>query len=350
MALTLARVIIQIFLRPGKEKNIRPAWLSKIYNFVVAGKIHAEEEHPVSKKLFKIYTPALDFVLKRPKKVILTAILLILMIFPIYSQLGSEFMPTLNEGDILYMPTTLPGISIEEAKKWLQMQDKLIRTFPEVESVFGKIGRAETATDPAPLEMVETVIQLKEIKKWPSVYHKRWYSSWAPEGLKIFLRNHWPEMKPRTWEELIAALDNKVRFPGASNAWVMPIKTRIDMLTTGIRTPVGIKIYGPDLAIIQKIGEHIEGILPKVEGTRSVFSERVTGGYYLDFEIKRESIARYGLTVEDAETIIETAIGGENITMTIEGRERFPVNVRYPRELRHDLDQLHLVFFPTPIN
>ena len=349
MAVTLAPVLIQIFLRHGKERNIQPAWLSRIYNFIVVGKIHAEEEHPVSKKLFKIYTPALDFVLKRPKKVILAAILLILMIFPIYSQLGSEFMPTLNEGDILYMPTTLPGISIEEAKKWLQMQDKLIRTFPEVESVFGKIGRAETATDPAPLEMVETVIQLKEIKKWPSVYHKRWYSSWAPEGLKIFLRNHWPEMKPRTWEELIAALDNKVRFPGASNAWVMPIKTRIDMLTTGIRTPVGIKIYGPDLAIIQKIGEHIEGILPKVEGTRSVFSERVTGGYYLDFEIKRESIARYGLTVEDAETIIETAIGGENITMTIEGRERFPVNVRYPRELRHDLDQLRRVLVPTPI-
>lgn len=349
MAITLAPVLIQIFLRPAKEKKIGPPWFSKIYNFMVAGKIYSEEEHPISRFLFKVYTPVLDFVLKRHKTVLIVSGVLILSIFPIYSQLGSEFMPPLNEGDILYMPTTLPGISIESSKKWLQVQDKLIKTFPEVKTVFGKIGRARTPTDPAPLSMVETLIQLNPIKEWPAIYHERWYSSWLPRWLKFFVTPYWPEMKPRTWEELIAALDKKVRFPGAPNAWIMPIKTRIDMLTTGIRTPIGIKVFGPDLATIQKIGEHIEAILPQIEGTRSVFSERVTGGYYLDFKIRRESIARYGLTVEDAENIVETAIGGKNITTTIEGRERFPVNVRYPRELRSDLDQLKRVLVPTPL-
>lgn len=348
VAITLSPVLIQIFLRSTRERDSGSGWIARVYNFIVAGKIHKEEEHPISRSLFKIYTPVLNFVLERRKAVIALAALLMLTILPLYSQLGSEFMPPLNEGDILYMPTTLPGISIEEAKRWLQVQDKLIKTFPEVETVFGKIGRARTATDPAPLSMVETVIQLKPMKEWPKVPHERWHSS-MPRWLKFPFQLFWPEKKRRTWEELIQALDERVQLPGTTNAWIMPIKTRIDMLTTGIRTPVGIKIYGPDLKTIQGIGEHIEAVIPRVEGTRSVFSERVTGGYYLDFEIRRESIARYGLTVEDAEEIIETAIGGKNITTTIEGRERYPVNVRYPRELRDNLDQLRRVLVPTPM-
>jgi Cu(I)/Ag(I) efflux system membrane protein CusA/SilA len=301
-AVTLAPVLIQIFLKPTKERE--------------GGKIHAEHEHPISRILFRIYTPVLDFVLKKRKGVIIAAGLSILCIFPIYSQLGSEFMPPLNEGDILYMPTTLPGISIEEAKRWLQVQDKLIKTLPEVDTVFGKIGRARTPTDPAPLSMVETTIHLKHMKDWPKVYHARWYSEWAPGWLKFLLRPQWPEMKRRSWEELIQALDATVQLPGTTNAWIMPIKTRIDMLTTGIRTPIGIKIFGPDLEKIEKIGEHIEGILPQIKGTRSVYSERVAGGYYLDFEIRRESIARYGLTVADAETIVETAKPSKDANVT----------------------------------
>ncbi|MBI4209706.1 MAG: efflux RND transporter permease subunit [Deltaproteobacteria bacterium] len=348
LAITLAPALIQILLRPGKERELRPRWLSKIYNFVVAGKIHKEENHPVSKSLFRIYAPILNWILENRKTVIVIMALMILTIFPLYSRLGSEFMPPLNEGDLLYMPTTLPGISVEEAKKWLQIQDKLIKTFPEVNTVFGKIGQARTATDPAPFEMVETVVQLQPMRQWPKIDHERWYSSWMPDRLKFPFRWIWPEQKRRSWEELVQALNQTLQLPGTSNAWVMPIKTRIDMLTTGIRTPVGIKIFGPDLATIQKIGEHIEGVLPQVEGTRSVFSERVTGGYYLDFKLRRESIARYGLTIGDAEEIIETAIGGMEIATTIEGRERYTVNVRYPRELRSDLNQLRRVLVPLP--
>lgn len=348
MAVTLAPVLIQIFVKPKKEKVEGKSWYKKTYNFITAGKLYAEEKHPLSRFLFRVYTPVLDFVLRKRKAVIAIASLLILAIFPIYHQLGSEFMPPLNEGDILYMPTTLPGISIETAKKWLQVQDKLIKTFPEVVTVFGKIGRARTATDPAPLSMVETTIQLKPMNQWPKVYHKQWYSEWAPDWLKSQLKIYWPEMKRRSWEELIQELDETVDLPATTNAWIMPIKTRIDMLTTGIRTPVGIKVYGPDLNRIQKIGERIESILPQVQGTRSVYSERVTGGYYLDFEIRRDRIARYGLSVADAEMIVETAIGGKNITTTIEGRERYPVNVRYPRELRSSLDLLQRVLVPTP--
>lgn len=349
MAITLAPVLIQIFLKPSKERKIGPPWFSRVYNFIMVGKIYGETEHPISRFLFRVYTPILNFALRKRKQVLMVSGLLVLTIFPMYSQLGSEFMPPLNEGDILYMPTTLPGVSIESAKKWLQIQDKLIKTFPEVNTVFGKIGRARTPTDPAPLSMVETVIQLHPIDEWPDVYHERWYSARAPVWLKFLFRPLWPEMKPRSWEKLITDLDQRVKLPGAPNAWIMPIKTRIDMLTTGIRTPIGIKVFGPDLSTIQKIGEHIEALLPQIEGTRSVFSERVTGGYYLDFDIRRESIARYGLTMADAEEIVETAIGGKNIAITVEGRERFPINVRYPRELRSDLDQLRRVLVTTPM-
>jgi len=347
LAVTLAPVLIQVLIRPSSKKITGTSLTKNIWRFIRAGKIYSEQEHPVSRNLQRWYGPVVDRVLKKKKAVIMIAILMILATIPVFSRLGSEFMPPLNEGDLLYMPTTLPGISIGAATRWLQVQDKLIKSFPEVNTVFGKVGRARTATDSAPLTMVETVVQLKSIKEWPKIYHERWHSGWAPKWLKFFMVPYWPEYRRRTWNELVRAMDERLQLPGTTNAWIMPIKTRIDMLTTGIRTPVGIKIFGADLPTIENIGEQIESALGSMKGTRSIYAERVSGGYYLDFEIRRESIARYGLTVSDAETIVETAIGGKNITMTVEGRERFPVNVRYPRELRSDLDQLRRVLVPT---
>jgi Cu(I)/Ag(I) efflux system membrane protein CusA/SilA len=348
VAVTLVPVLMQIFIRPAKGLARGPGWFRKPINFFIAGTIHSEEKHPVSRFLFRIYEPVLAFLLKRRIATIVIAGLIVLTTIPVFQRLGSEFMPPLNEGDILYMPTTLPGISIEEARGWLQAQDQVLRAFPEVETVFGKIGRARTATDPAPLSMVETIVRLNPIEDWPESYHERWYSDRVPKWLKPIFRIPWPEMRSRTWDELIEDFDRTMRFPGTTNAWTMPIKTRIDMLTTGIRTPIGIKVYGPDLGTIQAIGQHIEAVLPRVPGTRSVYAERVTGGYFLDFDIRRGEIARYGLTVGDVEDIIETAVGGKNITMTVEGRERYPVNIRYARELRDDLEKLRRVFVATP--
>jgi Cu(I)/Ag(I) efflux system membrane protein CusA/SilA len=239
---------------------------------------------------------------------------------PVFLKLGSEFMPPLYEGSLLYMPTTLPGASIATVNQIMQVQNKIIKSFPEVESVFGKVGRANSATDPAPLEMIETIINLKPEKDWRS-------------GM--------------TPEKLINELDKAVKLPGVSNAWTMPIKARTDMLSTGIRTPVGIKVLGPKLEEIQRIGEHLETVLKDVPGTRNIFAERVTGGYYLDFIIRRDEIARYGLTVEEVEAVLETAIGGMTVTTTVEGRERFPVNIRYYRDFRSDLGPLKRVLVPT---
>ncbi|MCH7760943.1 efflux RND transporter permease subunit [candidate division TA06 bacterium] len=348
LAITLVPVLMQIFVKPGRNRRFGPKFLSRPLNFLIAGTIHHEDRHPVSQFLFRTYEPVLERILRWRKTAIIVSGLIVLSAIPVYLRLGSEFMPPLNEGDILYMPTTLPGISIETARQWLQVQDKILKSFPEVETVFGKIGRARTPTDPAPLSMVETTVHLKPHEEWPPIHHERWYSSWAPSWLKPLFALLWPEEKPRTWEELINAMDRKMRFPGTTNAWTMPIKTRIDMLTTGIRTPIGIKVYGPDLKIIQEIGEHIEGILPQIEGTRSVYADRVTGGYFLDFNIRREEAARYGLTVGDVEDVIETAVGGKNISVTIEGRERYPINVRYARELRDNPEKLKRILVATP--
>ena len=348
VAISLVPVLMQIFIRPAKGLTRGPVWLRKTMNFFIAGEIHSEDKHPVSQFLFRVYTPVLAFILRWRKASLLVAGLIILSTVPIFQRLGSEFMPPLNEGDILYMPTTLPGISIEEARQWLQAQDQILSGFAEIKSVFGKIGRARTPTDPAPLSMVETVAQLKPMDEWPDSYHERWYSSGAPDWLKPVLAIAWPEMKPRTWNELIEELDRTIQIPGTTNAWTMPIKSRIDMLTTGIRTPIGIKIYGPDLGVIQGIGEHIEAMLPQLPGTRGVYTERVPGGVLLDFECRGEGKARSGLTGEDVEEVIEPGIGGKNITMTVEGRERYPVNIRYPRELRDDLEKLKRVLVATP--
>lgn len=292
-----------------------------LMGFFIKGKVRSEKKHPLSRFLIKIYRPVVQFVLKYKATVVLGAVLIIALTFFPLSRVGSEFMPPLNEGDLLYMPTTLPGISVTKAKELLQQTDKIIAGFPEVESVFGKIGRAETATDPAPLTMIETTITLKSKDKWR------------------------PGM---TMEKLIEELDQAIQFPGLTNAWTMPIKTRIDMLSTGIKTPVGIKIMGSDLQVLSDLGEEIEAVLRQVPGTVSVVSERVTGGNYLDFEINREAAGRYGLSVADVQEVIMSAIGGMNVSTTLEGLQRYPINVRYSRELRDDLSALKRVLVSTP--
>ncbi len=290
--------------------------------YFVRGRILPERKNPINWILINIYRPVIWLVLRMKTVVILIALLVIVVTVIPLKKLGSEFMPPLNEGDILYMPTTLPGISITKAKELLQQTDKIIRQFPEVHHVFGKIGRAETATDPAPLSMVETTIMLKPEDQWRT-------------GM--------------TTDKLIDELNAAIKFPGVTNAWTMPIKTRIDMLSTGIKTPVGIKIAGDDLNTLQRLGEEIESIVSRIPGTLSVFSERVVGGNYFDFEIDREEAARYGLTTGDVQDIIQTAIGGMNITTTIEGLERYPVNLRYSRDFRDDINKLQRVLIPTPL-
>ncbi len=310
----------------------------------VRGKIKPESKNPVNRFLIRVYSPVSRFFLKMRWPAIIGALLIMMGTVPVYMSLGSEFMPPLNEGSILYMPTTPPGISIGEAKKLLKTQDMILSEAPEVKSVFGKVGRAKTATDPAPLSMVETTIVLKPRSEWR--HKERWYSSWAPDFLKSVLRHFWPDHISR--EELINDMDERMQFPGVVNAWTMPIKGRIDMLTTGIKTPVGIKVIGPDLEVIERIGKDIENTLPSLEGTRSVFAERVTGGYFVDIIPKREVISRYGLTVEKVENIIRTAVGGMNIDHTVEGRERYPVNIRYPRAYRSSPEALEAIRVSTP--
>lgn len=313
LSITLVPALIMIFLRKTKPVSM--------------------EDHFATKFLSARYNKILRWTLHHKKMTVAMLLLSLAATVPVFLKLGSEFMPPLYEGSILYMPTTLPGISVTEAEKLLQVQDKILKTFPEVERVFGKAGRAETSTDPAPFSMMETTVILKPREQWRKVPV---FGKWFP-SLKRSL----------TFEELTGEMDAKMQFPGVSNAWTMPIKARIDMLTTGVRTPVGIKIFGSDLKEIEKIGQHMEMVLKDVKGTRSVFAERTAGGYFVDFDLKREQLARYGLSVDDAEMIIMSAIGGENITTTIEGRERYPVNVRYARELRDDIDKLKRVLVPT---
>lgn len=343
LAVTLDPALRMMFTRMDPYA-FRPRWLAWLMTKFTVGTYYAEERHPISRTIFFFYEPACRLVLRFPKCTILIAIILVLASLPWYFQLGSEFMPPLNEGTILYMPTTLPGISVTQAQELLTTQDRILKQFPEVERVFGKAGRADTSTDPAPFSMMETTVILKPEHQWR--YKEQWYSQSAPEWVKPFLRRIWPEHL--SWDELIDEMDQALRIPGSTNAWTMPIKGRIDMLTTGVRTPIGIKVFGADLKEIERIGSELEQLLKTIPGTRSVFAERVAGGYFVDFVPRRDQLARYGLTVEQLQTVIMTAIGGENITTTIEGRERYPVNVRYPRELRDDIDRLQRVLVPTP--
>ena len=350
---------------------------------LVPQRIVEESRNPLSRFFIRLYRPVIHGVLRWPKFTILISLLLLgLSIYPL-SRLGSEFMPPLNEGSLLYMPTTLPGISITKARELVQQTDKIIQSFPEVQHTLGKIGRAETATDPAPLSMIETTITLwpkvvyeKEhvqrfFSRWPGwlkepltwfwpevkngkILHQwrlkkadRFFSSW-PNWLKKPLSLIWPGERYVTMEELVEELDRAVRFPGLTNAWTMPIKTRIDMLSTGIKTPVGIKVMGPDLQTLTDLGAKIEAVVGQIPGTLSAYSERITGGNYLDLNIRRDQIARYGLTVGDIQDSIVTAIGGKNITYTVEGLERYPVNLRYSRELRDNIDLLKGVLVTAP--
>jgi Cu(I)/Ag(I) efflux system membrane protein CusA/SilA len=292
-----------------------------LLGYFVRGKMRNEEENPITKLLSKLYHPVVNFVINRRWLVIGVSALIVVLTFIPYSKLGSEFMPPLYEGDLLYMPTTLPGISITKSREILQQTDKIIKSFPEVKSVFGKIGRAETATDPAPLSMIETTIQLKPQEEWR-------------EGM--------------TPKKLVEEMNAAIQIPGLTNAWTMPIKTRIDMLSTGIKTPVGIKIGGPDLEVLQRIGKEIEQLAKTIPGTRSAYAERSVGGNYVDFEINRDAAARYGLSVQQIQDVIMSAVGGMNITKTVEGLERYPVNLRYLRDYRENIEALKRVLIPIP--
>jgi Cu(I)/Ag(I) efflux system membrane protein CusA/SilA len=293
----------------------------------------------------RVYDPICRWSLRWKYLVIAGAIAMVVVTIPIFQRLGSEFMPPLDEGTLLYMPSTLPGISVAEAQKLMQTQDRIIKKFPEVLTVLGKSGRAETSTDPAPLSMMETTIVLKPEAEWRKVdtWYSRW--TWAPNWLQPVFRHITPDHISS--EQLVEQMNTALALPGVSNAWTMPIKGRTDMLTTGVRTPVGIKVYGSDLKQIEQIGTEIEGLLPKVRGTRNVFSERTGGGYFLDFDWKREEMARYGLSMEDVQGVLMSAVGGENVTTTVEGRERYPVNVRYLQDFRSDINRLSRVLVPV---
>ncbi len=323
--------------------KFRPRWLSRAANAVLVGRIQSEDHHPVSRVLIRLYEPACRWSLRHKWTVIATAAILFAITIPVFYSLGDEFMPPLYEEALFYMPSTMPGISIGEAQRVLQVSDRLIKQFPEVDRVLGKAGRAETATDPAPLSMLETVITLKPRSEWRRV--PTWYSSWSPEWLKPLFRHFTPDaISP---EQLVNQMNAALKLPGVSNAWTMPIKARIDMLSTGMRTPVGLKIRGDDLAKIQDIGAQVEAVLPAVKGTRSVFAERTAEGYFLDFDWNREALARYGLTIDEAQAAVQNAIGGENITTTVEGRARYSVNVRYMRDFRSDLEAVGRVLVPA---
>ncbi|HXE76259.1 MAG TPA: CusA/CzcA family heavy metal efflux RND transporter [Candidatus Xenobia bacterium] len=346
LAITLDPALRLLFTHV-KEYSFRPRWLAWTVNALLVGRIHSEEKHPISRPLMRLYQPVVEFVLEWRWTTVGVAVLTVVLTVPLFFRLGSEFMPPLNEGVLLDMPITLPGISVTEAARILQARNKLLRQIPEVQQVFGKIGRAETPTDPAPFSMVETVVVLKPESEWRR--KPRWYSDWAPEWLQRILRRAWPDRI--SLDELLygpGGLNEAVQMPGMSNVWTMPIKNRIDMLTTGVRSPVGVKILGDDLKQIEELGAHLEGVLSGVPGTRSVFAERTTGGYFLDFDLRRDALARYGLTVDDVNDVLMSGVGGENLTITVEGRERYPVNVRYARELRDDIPRLERVLVRTP--
>jgi Cu(I)/Ag(I) efflux system membrane protein CusA/SilA len=320
LAITLDPAVRLIFTRVDPY-SFRPRSVCRIVNALLVGTIHSEETHPISRPLMRLYHPVIELVLRFRWLTIAAAVLVVAVTVPVYFRLGSEFMPPLNEGTILYMPTALPGMSITQARAAIQTQDRMIKEFPEVASVFGKAGRAETPTDPAPVNMFETVVTLKPEAEWR------------------------PGM---TWDKLLDELDKKIRYPGMPNIWWMPIQTRTEMLATGIRSVLGIKVFGADLGEIGRISASIEQALAVVPGTRSAFAERTTGGYYLNFTVRRDAIARHGLTVGDVQDIVESAIGGAPVSQTVEGRERYSINVRYVRDERSDLQSLGRVLVAAP--
>jgi Cu(I)/Ag(I) efflux system membrane protein CusA/SilA len=342
LAITLDPAL-RLLLMNIKRFDFNPHWLCRIVNTLLVGHIQAEERHPISRVLMRMYEPVVTWTLKWKWVVLGAALAAVMFTIPVFLSLGSEFMPPLEEGAILYMPTSAPGISVAQAQRVLQVTDSILKQFPEVGQVLGKAGRAETPTDPAPLSMLETVIILAPKSQWRHV--STWYSSWAPEWLKPILRHVTSDtISP---SELVKEMDSAVRVPGLINAWTMPIKGRIDMLSTGIRTPVGLKISGADVKTIEEIGSNVQAMLSSVPGTRSAFAERTQTGYFLDIHWKREELARYGLTVEQAQQVVENAIGGDDVSTVFNGPERYPVNVRYMRDFRSDVDNLNRVLVPA---
>lgn len=342
LAITLDPAL-RITLTHVRSFRFRPRWLSRLATGLLAGRVHHESSHPVSRVLIRLYDPVLTWALRRKWLVLGSALALVVGTIPIFFKLGHEFMPPLEEGSLLYMPSTLPGISIAEAQKVLQLTDRMLKQFPEVDRVLGKAGRAETATDPAPLSMLETVIILKPKAEWRRVH--TWYSAWAPEWLKPLLRHVTADSLSQ--EQLVAQMNAALQIPGLANGWTMPIKGRIEMLSTGIRTPLGLKISGGNLEVIEQLGCQIETALKSVPGTRTVFAERTSSGYFLDIDWDREALARYGLSVEEAQAAVGNAIGGENVTTVIRGQERYPVNVRYLRDFRSDISAIERVLVAT---
>ena len=315
LAITLDPAMRLLFTRL-EPFTFRPGWLRRLANAALVGTIHGEETHPISRPLMRLYQPVVEWVLRWRWLTVAVAALVVIVTLPVYLRLDSEFMPYLNEGTILYMPTALPGMSATQARAALQTQDRILKQFPEVEHVFGKAGRAETATDPAPLNMFETVVSLKPEEQW---------------------------RRGMTWDKLNAEIDHTLRFPGMPNILWMPIMTRTEMLATGIRSSLGIKVFGPDLEVIGRIGREIEGVIAPLPGTQSAFAERTTGGYYLDITPRRDAIARHGMTIGDVQDVIESAVGGASVSQTVEGRERYSINVRYGRDARSDLEGLQRV-------
>ena len=334
---------LRMLLTNVRPFHFRPDWLCRLTNTLLVGRIQSEDHHPVSRVLMRAYEPVVAWTLRRKWLVLATALVLVVLTVPVFLKLGSEFMPSFDEGTILYMPTTMPGISISQAKRVLQVSDTVLKQFPEVEQVLGKAGRAETPRDPAPLSMQETVIVLKPRSQWRHV--PTWYSSWSPEWLKPALRHLTPDVISSA--ELVEEMNAALHVPGISNSWTMPIKGRLDMLSTGIRTPVGLKISGADPAVIEDIGSKVESILSSVAGTRTVFAEHTQTGYYLDIQWHREELARYGLSVETAQRVLQSAIGGDNVSTVFHDLERYPVNVRYMRDFRSDIDALNRVLVPA---
>ena len=341
MAITLDPAL-RLFLTRVKSFNFKPAWACRLANTLLVGHIRPEEENPISRFLMRLYEPAVRWTLRSKWVVLTMAAALIAVTIPVALALGSEFMPPMDEGAILYMPTAMPGISIAQARRVLQATDLVLKQFPEVDQVLGKAGRAETATDPAPLAMLETVITLKPRSQWRKV--DTWYSGWAPLWAKSILRHITPDTI--STEELISEMDAAIKVPGLRNAWTMPIKGRVDMLASGIRTPVGLKISGDDAKTIEEIGSQVQGILSPIPGTRGVFAERTNQGYFLDIRWRREQLARYGISVEKAEEVLNNSIGGDNVSTVYEGAERYPVNVRYMRDFRGDVDSIsHILVY-----
>jgi len=343
LALTLDPALRLIMVRRPNTFGLTRNRFQNFFGWLLGGKIRPEEKHPITGPLMRLYDPVVRWTLRWKTQVIAGAVVLVLLTIPLFWVVGSEFMPPLEEGSLLYMPTTMPGISIAEAQRLLQATDGILKSFPEVDHVLGKTGRADTATDPAPLSMLETVIVLKPQSQWRTTHV--WYSSWAPKWTLPLLRHITADHISE--QQLVSEMNEALKIPGLSNYWTMPIRGRIEMLTTGIRTPVGLKIQGSDVNRIQEVGRQVETVLKDVPGTRSVFAERTGDGYFLDVTWDRKALASFGLSIEDAQNTLSTAVGGDNVSTTIEGRERYPINVRYKRDFRSDLEALGRVLVPA---